>query len=198
MPCQHGDKYAKASEEELMLWFYGCDDVAFEELRWCRLGDWMRKFVHSHLGDRREDAEDVVEEVVFKIFQTKHRPSSRYDPQKASLRAWVGQIILHEIANLFRREDPTVSLSSGDEESGESELPEVPEHLLATEHDEEEKFLVRDAVEKLSEPSRTIVRLCFWEDLTQEEIAQKLGTSVATVNRRLNHDLKCLRDLLGE
>jgi len=56
----------------------------------------------------------------------------------------------------------------------------------------EERVLVDQLVESLPEREQEIVRLRFYEDLTQSEIAERLGISQMHVSRLLR---KCLLDL---
>jgi len=186
-----------------MAWFYECDGTAFEELWWCRLREQLYRFVRSK-GVSRDDAEDVLSEVRAKILQTKHQPSLRFDPQKGvSLRAWAWKIASNTLADFLhsRHREPLFSdLIPQEPGNGEdAEIPEVPEgavSLLGSEADLETEIIVRDAVEKLSEPSRTIVREIFWCGLSQSDIGEKLGLSTPTVNRKLAHDLEVLKEML--
>ena len=181
-----------------MVWFYGCDDNAFEELWECRLRGWLAVVVRQKVKNRT-DVEDIVNDVSLKVILTKHKPSTRFDPQKGNLRSWVAKIADNEIADYFRKrgqETTFKELTKFGEDDEEEEVPDVPETMFANETDEELKVIIRSAVRKLEEPSRTIVRLHFWERLTQEEIARELGIPLATVNRRLKHDLDHLRELL--
>ena len=198
MACRHGRKYANASENELMIWFYECDGDAFEELWECRLRGRLTKFVHQKV-ENQSDVEDIVSEVSLKVIETKHRPSARFNPQRGDLKSWVIKIAINEIADYFRKQGQGTTFNElmnfVKDDEGE-EIPDVPETMLVSEPDEEQKAIIRDAVRRLEEPSRTIVKLHFWDGLTQEEIAKELGIPLATVNRRLKHDLDHLRRLL--
>jgi RNA polymerase sigma factor (sigma-70 family) len=81
----------------------------------------------------------------------------------------------------------------------EEEEEEVPDPLefAADEIDIERVVIIRDAVRRLSEPSRTIVQQRFWGDLAIEEIAEELGMPLATVHRKLGKDLERLREMLS-
>lgn len=199
MRRQHGAKYAKATENELILSFYCCDDVAFNELWECRLKTWLKKFVASKVKNR-EDVEDITQEVAIGLVETKHKPSARFDPQKGNLRSWVVKIAINEIVNYLRKRNQE-SLFSELTESSEYTQVETPNTLKmmpVSEFDIEDRTIIRDAVRRLGEPSRTIIKLYFWDELTQEEISKEIGKSVATVNRWLNSDLARLRDMLAE
>ncbi len=52
---------------------------------------------------------------------------------------------------------------------------------------------VRDRLDKLPEREKTIIYLRFFEDLTQSEIAERVGVSQMHVSRLLRHSLELLR-----
>jgi RNA polymerase sigma factor (sigma-70 family) len=81
----------------------------------------------------------------------------------------------------------------------EEEEEEVPDPLefAADEIDIERVVIIRGAVRRLSEPSRTIVQQRFWGDLAIEEIAEELGMPLTTVHRKLGKDLERLREMLS-
>lgn len=56
---------------------------------------------------------------------------------------------------------------------------------------------LRQAIAQLPERDQTIVRLSFWENKTQEEIAQKIGCSQMHVSRILRKAFAKLKDVLG-
>ena len=53
------------------------------------------------------------------------------------------------------------------------------------------------AINKLTEKDQQIIKLKFWEDMTNAEIGQILGISSKTVSNRLSLSLKKLKNLLG-
>jgi RNA polymerase sigma-B factor len=57
---------------------------------------------------------------------------------------------------------------------------------------------VADLLETLPEREATIVRLRFYEELTQSEIAERVGISQMHVSRLLRKTLLALREQLGE
>lgn len=198
MGCRYGTKYAKATENELMHWYYCCDDTAFEALWWCRLYGWVTRFVALRVRNP-VDMQDIVMNAVCKILNTKHQPDTRFDPRKGTLHSWVARIVSNEISDYFEKRDrePPISALMNLSESAGEEIFNTWETLLTYEPsggltpDD-----IQKAVQKLGEPSRTIVLLYFWEEFTQEEISKELGISVATVNRKLKRDLACLREIL--
>jgi DNA-directed RNA polymerase specialized sigma24 family protein len=64
------------SDNELMTRFYGCNDLAFEEI----LRDWWPKvFAYfRRRGWSEADADELTQEVFLRLFVTKHRIGGRY------------------------------------------------------------------------------------------------------------------------
>jgi RNA polymerase sigma-70 factor (ECF subfamily) len=57
---------------------------------------------------------------------------------------------------------------------------------------------VRDALARLAPAQRALVRMAYFDQLTQKEIAERLGLPLGTVKSRTFHALKELRGLLQE
>jgi len=199
MPCHHGAKYANASEEELMLWYYGCDENAINELFECRL----KKFLPPFLLFKRitkEDIEDIVSEIRLKLLMTKHRPSTRFNPSKGNFRPWLVRIAKNEFINHLRKwyhYHGEVEFPLADEEELPTCSVDVEAPVPSTEGitDVETKVRIRLAVERLGEPSRTILQL-WGDDYTLQEISRRLEISLAKVHRILKRDLEKLRRML--
>jgi RNA polymerase sigma factor (sigma-70 family) len=200
MRCPHGARYAGKSDEQLMVEFYGCDNEAFDELWECR---WRSK-MYGRIARKvpKQDVEDILQDVAIKVLETKHRPSARYDPHKGPLKIWLFRVAENVLQDHFRsgRFGQEVLLSDLQaeimEEGEEGEVPD-PLEFAADEIDIERVVIIRDAVRRLSEPSRTIVQQRFWGNLTIEEIAEELGMPLATVHRKLGKDLERLREMLS-
>jgi RNA polymerase sigma-B factor len=95
-----------------------------------------------------------------------------------------------EAASVYR--SSPLSTPSGDDDSGLS----LDERLATDERGpSEERVLVDQLVESLPAREQEIVRLRFYEDLTQSEIAERLGISQMHVSRLLR---KCLLDLRSQ
>jgi len=200
MRCPHGARYAGKSDEQLMVEFYRCDAEAFDELWWCRYKNKMSRYVARKVPIR--DVEDILQDAAIKVCETKHRPSARYDPHKGPLQSWLFRIVENAMRDRFRHSkhsESEILLSDLQaeimEEGEEGEVPDPPEFAVA--EIDEEKIVIRDAVRRLSEPSRTIVQQRFWGDLTIEEIAKKLGMCVTQVHRKLGKDLERLKKMLS-
>lgn len=59
------------------------------------------------------------------------------------------------------------------------------------------RLILSSSIRTLSEPERELIRMRFWEHMSQQEIASVLGTNQMSVSRRLRRLLAKLRDLVG-
>lgn len=138
----------------------------------------------------RGAAEDLVQETFVRLW----RAAPRFDPERGTVGALLMTIAYRAASDLARRragEAPVVSL-------------DVPNELEPTEPyggaQAEAQLLLRDelqaALATLSRDQREILRLHFVDDLTQTEIAERLGLPVGTVKSRVFYGLRHLRATL--
>lgn len=74
--------------------------------------------------------------------------------------------------------------------------------ILATQADVDNGYWEHEALlqkaetiaRSLSEPTRTILRLCYWERKTYREVAEQLGISPDTVKKHISKALRTLRE----
>lgn len=129
----------------------------------------------------REAALDVVQESVVKAL-------TKIDQlrEPAFLKTWFYRILVNESMNYHRKNRGLVPL---DDVLWDQESPEP---------DRDRRLDLYDAIDRLSLPEQTVIRLRFFEDLKLEEIAQITGTNLNTVKSRLYKTLKKLKDMTGE
>ncbi|WP_246042243.1 RNA polymerase sigma factor [Cohnella pontilimi] len=118
------------------------------------------------LLNQDEDCADAIQEAILNAYRS--LPKLR---EPAYFRTWIFRILIRECQQIYRRRKRTV-VSDRLPESGVS----------AAEPD----FDLRDAVDRLSEPARTIVKLHYYADRSLAEIAQVLGVSEGTLKSRLH------------
>lgn len=129
----------------------------------------------------RDAALDVVQEAIVKAL-------SKVDTvrEPAYLKTWFYRILINEAMNHFRRNRNLVSLE------------EVMADRAAEPRDPGERLDLYDAIDRLSFPEQTVIKLRYFEDMKLEEIAHITGTNLNTVKSRLYKSLRKLRDLTGE
>lgn len=155
-------------------------------------------------GDRQA-AEDVVQEV----FLTLWNRAEHYDPQIASLAAWLGTITRHRAIDRLRaagRRPRLVSLGGPDDDpSAAIDLLEraAAERVDTSAFDAADPASVLDASEAraainaalgdMPEQEREVIVLAYRDELTQREIASRLGWPLGTVKTRTRRALAHLR-----
>jgi RNA polymerase sigma-70 factor (ECF subfamily) len=131
-------------------------------------------------------AEDLVQETMLNVW----RKASYFDPSRAGVATWIFTIARNiRIDHLRRQRDP-------------SALPVDPEEALVTVEDgllgAERDAQVRRALTVLSAEQQTIIRLSYFTEKSQTEIAEELGIPLGTVKSRTRLAMNRLRALLED
>src|ERR1700686_4123873 len=135
------------------------------------------------LGDRGR-AEDAVQETFASIW----RSASTYKPERGPGAPWLYGVARNAIVDRSRaRNEPPAeapdeaSLDSGPDERAEAAWLQ---------------WRIHRALETLPEREREVIALAYWSDLSQSEVAEKLGIPLGTVKTRTRSALAHLGDLL--
>jgi len=157
----------------------------------------------------------VVEEVVQETFLALWNRAELFDPRAGSLVTWLRTIARNRTVDRLRaagRRPNLVPLSatSGDDEGdgaaldrlvlsgtvlGGAEIGLGPEGELAA---TDLRQTLREALAVLPETERTAIVLAYREELTQTEIAERLGWPLGTVKTRTRRALLRLREALAD
>jgi RNA polymerase sigma-70 factor (ECF subfamily) len=129
------------------------------------------------LGNRIE-AEEATHDAAVRAWQ---RWSPRRDPER--LDAWFGRILVNVSRDRLRRrrwvDPPLAQTGAGSERDAFT--------------DSVEQEALRAAIAELSSDHRTVIALRYLGDLTVEQIAERTGKRVGTVQSRLHYGLRALR-----
>ncbi len=142
-----------------------------------RYADMIFRVAYSALR-RREDAEDVMQDVLLKLYRA-DRPFDSEEHRKA----WLIRVAVNEsrkAARRYRRAAP---------------LEELPETAAFDRSEDRELFL---AVMALPEKYRTAVYLHYYEGYSVREVAALTGSRESTVQTRLARARELLRKALEE
>ena len=140
---------------------------------------YLRRFVP------RDDAEDVLQRVFYEVWQNR----DRYDPAR-SLEAWVlGIARKRAIDQLRRRRANIVPIEELRGLAGDDGRELAERYARANE--------VRGALERLPAEQREVLALAYFGDLTQTQIADRLGVPLGTVKARAFRGLRRLADLMS-
>jgi RNA polymerase sigma-70 factor (ECF subfamily) len=170
------------SDAELIQRTGAGDRTAFEKLyqRYARpvFGLALRR-----LGDRGR-AEDALQETFVSVW----RSARTYKPERGPGAPWLYGVARNAIVDRSRarNEPPTeardeASLDSGPDERAESAWVQ---------------WRVHRALETLPEREREVIALAYWSDLSQSEVAEKLGIPLGTVKTRTRAALAHLAEVL--
>jgi len=154
------------------------ESLAFEQLMAAELDASFRLAV-AILGDR-DEARDATQDAF--IAAWRKLPGLR-DPAKAS--AWVHRITVNNAISRLRRRTRDVAATS--------RLARTPATGAAAEDAVIRRESLRAALWQLNPDHRTVLFLRFYEDLTVEQIARRIGVREGTVKSRLHYGLERLR-----
>jgi RNA polymerase sigma-70 factor, ECF subfamily len=171
----------------------------------------------SRLTSDRGMAEDVVQETFLALWDR----AETFDPSIGSLPAWLHTIARNRTVDRLRaagRRPSIVSLSaaasSGSAYGGMDEVdadalervlaggalvagaapPPSPERELAL---RELRTALQTALTDMPEAERIVIVMAYAEDLSQSEIAARLGWPLGTVKTRTRRALRRMREVLG-
>ncbi len=119
------------------------------------------------------DAEDVLQEVLSAA--VKAYPTLR---DRAHFKPWLIGIARNKCADFLRRKYRHHEIPLADAER----IAVTPSRFALT-----RDSLVQDTLERLSAQDQQILRLCYWQELPQQEIARRLNIPLGTVKSRLHN-----------
>jgi RNA polymerase sigma-70 factor (ECF subfamily) len=157
----------------------------------------FRKLAEEHGGriytlalymlGRREDAEDVTQEVLVRLWR--HR--DRIDP--ARTRAWVAQVTRNLVIDLARqrRQRAAVFAEGAEVEAAAVASDARPDHLTMN---GELRAALEAAISGLDEPYRTILVMREVQDCAYNEIAEAMSMPLGTVKVYLHRARRRVRE----
>ena len=159
-------------------------------------------------GDR-----GIAEEVVQETFLALWNRAEAFDPSVASLGTWLRSIARNRSVDRLRAAGRRVQLVAmpgglGDDDPGASAIDRLdpdlavfggarrdPDPVEAAEA-EDTRTAIADALASMPEDERTVILLAYQHELSQSEIAERLGWPLGTVKTRTRRALGRLRSLL--
>jgi RNA polymerase sigma-70 factor, ECF subfamily len=146
---------------------------------------WIGPVVFGYLQQALPDratAEDVFQQVWAEAW----RRGGEFDEARGSLTGWVLMIARSRAIDELRRHRPEpVDVSQLPEDEAEAEVDRLAE-----------RWQIAQLLLALPEEERDLLRLRFYEDLTQREIAERTGVPLGTVKTRMVRGLERLHERL--
>ncbi len=144
------------------------------------------------LGVRLLGDTGMAEEMVQETFVRLWRGAGRFDPDRGSVRTYTYTIARRVAVDLHRRAASRPLRTTEGEEADEQGVGDSEFEKLILGLD------LRDALRSLSAKHREILELYLDEDLSQPQIAERLGIPVGTVKTRTFYGLSALKLELEE
>ncbi|NEP19568.1 MAG: sigma-70 family RNA polymerase sigma factor [Leptolyngbya sp. SIO4C1] len=190
-PSQTESKQVDSEQEltDTALWQAVCrgDTVALGQL-YDRHGGLVYSIALKLLG--QSEAEDLTQDIFLKIFS-----GSGYDPSRGSLRTYLAILTRSRAMDRLRsRQVKAQSLRRLQRRTPISSTDVTADALFIAEQSAE----VKAALAELSDTQQEILRLTYYEGLTQTAIAQRLNTPLGTVKTRARRGLLKLREMLQD
>lgn len=153
--------------------------------------DRINRYLQSMVRDPAE-AEDLTQETFLRSFR--ERESLR---EPGAALGWLYRIATHVALDRLRRRARRAPLEA-DTDLDQLEVPESDRPTLQqTVERDEMSGCVQRYLNRLSDSYRAVILLHDTQELTDPEIAQLLGESLATIKIRLHRARRQLRTLLG-
>ena len=128
------------------------------------------------------DASEVLSESIYRAYSSLNSLKNQQ-----AFQSWVLQIVHNTAVELVRKNSRYIDLESVSEHQAPE--PAVDVHT---------KLALRNAVNSLDQPYRTVVTLFYYESLPVSQIALITGAAPAAVRQQLSRARKQLRDFLKE
>lgn len=147
------------------------------------------------LGDRSA-AEDVVQDT----FVTVWSRASRFPALRTSPLAWLTAITRHRAIDLVRARRPELPLQWHDADGREhhhdvaDEGASPLEQLMAV----QAEGRLGECLARIEGEPRAALALAYWEGLTHDQLARRVGKPLGTVKAWIRRSLQRLKDCLGD
>lgn len=128
------------------------------------------------------DVDDVFQETWIRVVRSAHR----YDPEQR-FSAWLFAIAWNLVKDRWSRR-----VAASDVDLATMPSPERSPEDRALDADRAAR--VRDVVARLPERLAQAILLRYFEELSEKEVAERLGIPVGTVKSRIHHGLKLMRE----
>ena len=140
-------------------------------------------------GSESELAEDLMQETLLTVWQK----ASQFSRFRGSLSAWIFTIARNKRIDRFRKQGTShyVDISEYD---FEDDRPDSEKQVESQERDQ----IVRNAAATLPQEQKQVIELAYVEELSQTQIANKLGIPLGTVKSRTRLAFGSIREKLED
>lgn len=145
------------------------------------------------LGNPQE-AEDLTQDIFIRLAD---RQRSNYDPKRGSLRTFLA--VLTRSRAIDRLRSRRSRIAAIDKVQNQLEVQQTPvDPLLSSVGAAETKAEVQQALSQLPDNQQKVLRLAYYEGLSQADIAEQLGEPLGTIKARARRGLLKLKQILQD
>jgi len=181
------------SEKKLIAKAKEGDNRAFDEL----VSHYLEKSfsVAYRYTNTEEDAKDMIQETLLKVFKNIHRFNEKYP-----FSSWYFKILINNCINFLKkvkikRKSENIMLQDSDFHNENDTDSLSPENGFIK---REKTLIIREGLQHINEKQRSALILHDIEGFTQEETAEILGCPVGSVMSRLYYGRKKLKKILKQ
>ncbi|MFF8828635.1 RNA polymerase sigma factor [Streptomyces sp. NPDC015131] len=171
-------------EEDLARGLLASDETAFAAI-YRRYSPLVHTLAARSLGDARE-AEDVTQQV----FLAAWRGRAGFHPERGALGAWLVGIARRKTVDALAARTRRLRLADAAARAAEATVRHpagpAPDHVP-------DRVLLIDELSRLPRPQREVLCLAYYEDLTQSQIAERIGLPLGTVKSHARRGLHRMR-----
>jgi RNA polymerase sigma-70 factor (ECF subfamily) len=161
------------------------DEGAVAEL-YDRFGSLVYKVARQLLPSRAE-AEDAVQEVFIRLWQT----ADRYDPRRAKLVTWVMLIARRHLIDRLRRNAVRGTTATFQPDAPDTQGDHRPERRP---QEDERNVSLMQRIAELPELQRVVIERAYLQGFTLREVSEQLEAPLGTVKSALSRGLARLRE----
>jgi RNA polymerase sigma-70 factor, ECF subfamily len=160
-----------------------------------RSGGRIAKIINCRLGRAKvRDKEDLYQEALVQVFDGIHQGELKAESE-ASFIVWLVLLVTRTLADWLTRETHRKRESEYDDQL--TPFPGIGmDYVRAAVSGKEDKLFVQSALNQLEERERTIVVLCFYEEMSTREAAEILDISATQAERLRRVALNRLEKIL--
>lgn len=154
-------------------------DEFCENIRLCERS--MYRLAYS-IVKNESDAGEVISESIYRAYKNMSTLKN-----KNSFKPWILRIVHNTAVELIRKNSNFIPV----EEIRDTVMEDTANEIT-------KKLALRDMVEALKQPYRTVVVLFYYENLPISKIAHITGTNIVAVKKQLSRARQMLRERLKE
>lgn len=132
------------------------------------------------------DAEDVTQ----KTFVAAWTSRAGFDSERARMSTWLVAIARNKIADTHEARARIRRLQQ------QLAAVALPDDFVTEDVDIADSLLIADEIARLEPDAQRVVRLAFYDDLTHDQIADRLGLPLGTVKSHIRRSLQRMRSRL--